>query len=88
MLLGMAACFGTPATNIAILRASYSVVNPGKSADTPNFPRQEIAESRPSVRLPAADSSEVVTTDTIRPPAGHLDSSLFQRPPPRISSRP
>jgi hypothetical protein len=87
-LLSVAGCFGTPAASIAIPRSSYSVVWPDKSAGKPVVPAQEIAESREIVPLPAKDSLQVTAKDDAPAPGALLDPSLFQRPPPTISSRP
>jgi hypothetical protein len=88
LLLSMAGCFGTPTASIAIPRSSYSVVWPGTSARQPNVPRLEIAESRQAVPPLATDSLQVIATDDAPASAALLDPSLFQRPPPPISSRP
>lgn len=87
LLLSMAGCFGTPIASIAIPGSSYSVTWPDKSAGKPNVPRQEIAESREAVPPFAIASLQVIAKDA-HLPAALLDPSLFQRPPPQISSRP
>jgi hypothetical protein len=88
LLLSMAGCFGTPAASIAIPGSSYSVVWPDKSTGKPTVPRQEIAESREAVPPFATASLQVTAKDDGAVPAAFLDPSLFQRPPPPISSRP
>jgi hypothetical protein len=88
MLLSMAGYFGTPAASIAIPGSSYSVVWPDKSASKPSVPRQEIEESRQVVPPPAKDSLQLIAKDAVPAPTALLDPSLFQRPPPPISSRP
>jgi len=84
----MAGCFGTPAASIGTPGSSFSVVWPDKSAGKPTIPRQEIAESREIVPSRAEDSLQVLAKDDAPAPAALLDPSLFQRPPPTISSRP
>ncbi|MGH9648164.1 MAG: hypothetical protein ACRD4E_15240 [Bryobacteraceae bacterium] len=88
VLLSLAGCFGTPVASFAIPGSSYSVVWPDKSAAQPTVPRQEITESR---RVPPQlpnDSLQVMAKDDAPAPATLLDPSLFQRPPPPISTRP
>ncbi len=85
LLLSVAGCFGTPAASIAIPGSSYSVIWPGKSANKPVVPRQEIAESREIVPMPAITSLQVLAKDDDPAPAALLDPSLFQRPPPSMA---
>jgi len=82
LLFGVAGCFGTPAASIAIPRASYSVVWPGKSTGESNVPRRELAESRETAPPRTTNSLQVTATNDASAPAALLDPSLFQRPPP------
>ena len=80
LLLGVSGTLGVPLARASIVGVSYTVVIVDKS----EAPRQEIAETKKSVRPRRVQNAPLIPDHSVAP-AAPLDPSLFQRPPPAVS---